>query len=97
MAGLRVLLADDHRLMLAAARRVLERHDDFEIVGEVNGRHEFRHGEPPPGTEDRSAMRFGVRVTRGAVRADGGIILGLASRDPNIGITGGITWVFRTH
>lgn len=35
MAGLRVLLADDHRLMLAAARRVLERHDDFEIVGEV--------------------------------------------------------------
>ncbi len=35
MAGLKVLLADDHRLMLAAARRVLERHDDFEIVGEV--------------------------------------------------------------
>jgi len=35
MAGLRVLLADDHRMMLAAARRVLERHDDFEIVGEV--------------------------------------------------------------
>jgi DNA-binding NarL/FixJ family response regulator len=35
MAGLRVLLADDHRLMLAAARRVLERRDDFEIVGEV--------------------------------------------------------------
>jgi DNA-binding NarL/FixJ family response regulator len=35
MAGLRVLLADDHRLMLAAARRVLERHDGFEIVGEV--------------------------------------------------------------
>jgi len=35
MAGLKVLLADDHRLMLAAARRVLERHPDFEIVGEV--------------------------------------------------------------
>ena len=35
MAGLKVLLADDHRLMLAAARRVLERHADFEIVGEV--------------------------------------------------------------
>ena len=32
MAGLKVLLADDHRLMLAAARRVLERHADFEIV-----------------------------------------------------------------
>ena len=35
MATLRVFLADDHRLMLAAARRVLERAGDFEIVGEA--------------------------------------------------------------
>ena len=35
MAELRVLLADDHRLMLAAVRRVFDRVDDFEIVGEV--------------------------------------------------------------
>ena len=35
MAALRVFLADDHRLMLAAARRVLERAEGFEIVGEA--------------------------------------------------------------
>jgi DNA-binding NarL/FixJ family response regulator len=35
MAGLRLLLADDHRLMLAAVRRVFDRTDGFEIVGEV--------------------------------------------------------------
>jgi len=35
MASLRVFLADDHRLMLAAARRVLERAGGFEIVGEA--------------------------------------------------------------
>jgi DNA-binding NarL/FixJ family response regulator len=35
VAVLKVLLADDHRLMLAAAHRVLARSDDFEIVGEV--------------------------------------------------------------
>jgi hypothetical protein len=68
-----------------------------EIVGEINGRHEFRNGEPPPGTEDRSAMRFGVRATTGAIRFDGGLIIGLASRDPNYGFTGGLTWVFRTQ
>ena len=33
---LRVLVADDHRLMLAAVRRALDAADDFEIVGEVS-------------------------------------------------------------
>ncbi len=35
MGVLRVLLADDHPLMLAAFRRVFGRCDDFEVVGEV--------------------------------------------------------------
>jgi len=33
---LRVLVADDHRLMLAAVRRALAEAEDFEIVGEVS-------------------------------------------------------------
>jgi DNA-binding NarL/FixJ family response regulator len=33
---LRVLVADDHRLMLAAVRRALERAGDVEVVGEVD-------------------------------------------------------------
>ena len=36
MAILRVLVADDHRLMLAAVRRTLDAAEDFEIVGEVS-------------------------------------------------------------
>jgi DNA-binding NarL/FixJ family response regulator len=32
---LRVLVADDHRLMLAAVRRALERSGDVEVVGEI--------------------------------------------------------------
>ncbi len=36
MDTLRVLMADDHRLMLAAVRRALAEAEDFEIVGEVS-------------------------------------------------------------
>jgi DNA-binding NarL/FixJ family response regulator len=35
MEKLRLLVADDHRLMLAAIRRVFERVEDVEIVGEL--------------------------------------------------------------
>ena len=36
MDTLRVLVADDHRLMLSAVRRALSAAEDFEIVGEVS-------------------------------------------------------------
>jgi DNA-binding NarL/FixJ family response regulator len=36
MTPLRVLVADDHPLMLAAVRRALDATEDFEIVGEVS-------------------------------------------------------------
>ena len=36
MDTFRVLVADDHRLMLAAVRRALSEAEDFEIVGEVS-------------------------------------------------------------
>lgn len=67
----------------------------IEVVGEVNGRLNMRDGEPPPGTDSRGAMRFGGRFTRGTVRLDGGLILGMTSRDPSVGFTAGLTWVFR--
>lgn len=66
----------------------------FEIVGEINGRLTWRD-EPPPGTEDRSIARFGARYTRGSVRVDGGLLIGLTSIDPSWGFTAGATWVFR--
>ena len=66
-----------------------------EIVGEINGRLDTRQGDPPPGTESRAAMRVGGRITRGTVRVDAGLIVGMTSRDPSVGFTSGVTWVFR--
>ena len=78
---------------LSIARAVLE---GVEVVGEVNGRANFRDAQDtPPGTETRAAMRAGLRFTRGTVRLDSGVIVGMTSRDPNIGFTAGVTWVFR--
>jgi hypothetical protein len=77
----------------SVARAVAE---GVEIVGEVNGRVGFNPVEEvPPGTENRGTLRFGGRFTRGTVRLDGGVIVGLTSRDPSFGLTAGLTWVFR--
>jgi hypothetical protein len=66
-----------------------------EIVGEINGRLNIRDDDAPIGTESRGAFRIGARVTHGAVRVDGGIILGTTSRDTSFGFMGGLTWVIR--
>jgi len=66
-----------------------------EIVGEINGRLNTRSGEAPIGTESRSLMRVGTRFTRGPVRVDGALIVGITERDPTWGFTGGVTWVFK--
>jgi hypothetical protein len=64
-----------------------------EIVGEVNGRLNLANGDPDPGSENRAVMRLGGRYTRGAMRVDAGVLLGMTSRDPEIGLTAGFTWV----
>jgi hypothetical protein len=76
---------------LSLARAVRE---GVEVVGEING-HWNPIEEPAVGTESRSKLRLGGRFTRGPVRVDGGMIVGLTSRDPSIGFTVGATYVFR--
>jgi hypothetical protein len=66
----------------------------FEVVGEINGWWNLEDPQPP-GSEDRSQLRLGSRYTRGSVRVDGGLIVGLAEREPNFGFTAGATWVFK--
>jgi hypothetical protein len=66
----------------------------IEVVGEVNGRAHVRSGVAPVGTESRGALRFGARYTQNLVRLDGGIVVGLTSRDPGFGVTVGLTYVF---
>lgn len=76
---------------VSVARAVRE---GVEIVGEVNGRQNTRSGEPPIGTDSRATMRVGSRFTRGPVRIDGALALGMTDRDPTWGFTAGLTWVF---
>ena len=64
-----------------------------EVVGEFVGRANFAD-IVTPGAEDRGLLRFGARYTKSGVRLDAGITLGLTSYDPEIGFTGGLTWVF---
>jgi hypothetical protein len=77
---------------VSVARAVKE---GVEVVGEVNGHFSTRGGTPPAGTEDRAIMRLGGRFTRGTVRLDAGILLGMTTRDPSFGFTAGATWVFK--
>ena len=78
---------------LSVARAIRQ---GLEVVGEVNGRANTRDDEDTPvGTESRANMRAGARFTRGTVRVDAGLIVGMTSRDPSIGFTAGLTWVFR--
>jgi hypothetical protein len=77
---------------LSIARAVAE---GMELVGELNGRLSTRSGVPPIGTESRSMMRVGGRLTRGPVRADGALLIGVTDRDPTWGFSTGLTWVFR--
>ena len=67
----------------------------FEFVSEINGRLSTRDDDVPTGTESRSVLRAGARLTRGTVRVDGGLIVGLTSHDPSIGFTAGLTYVFK--
>ncbi len=64
-----------------------------ELVGEINGRANTR-SEALPGTESRSMFRFGGRYTHGPVRFDAAALVGLTERDPSIGVTVGVTYIF---
>ena len=66
-----------------------------EVVAEIAGRMNTRQGTPPPGTEDHSVARIGARGTWGTLRLDGAVLVGLTPRDPDVGVTAGLTWAFR--
>jgi len=67
---------------------------EAEIVGELNGRLSTRGGDAFPGTENRGLLTLGGRYTRGPVRLDAGVLFGLTTIDPTIGLTAGFTYVF---
>jgi hypothetical protein len=64
-----------------------------EFVGELNGRVSTRSGGAFPGTETRGTLKFGGRYTRGPIRYDAAVFLGLTTIDPTVGFTLGLTYV----
>jgi hypothetical protein len=66
-----------------------------EVVAEINGRLNTRGDAAPIGTDSRSVTRVGARLTRGSVRFDGAFLFGVTDRDPSVGFTAGLTWVFK--
>jgi hypothetical protein len=66
-----------------------------ELVAEFNGRADTGSDVPPVGTDSRLLVRVGGRYTKGPVRMDAGLILGVTDRDPQWGLTVGATWVFK--
>ena len=65
-----------------------------ELVSEVNGRVSTRRSLAFPGTETRGVLTVGARYTRGALRLDSAVFVGLAPTDPSVGATAGFTYVF---
>jgi hypothetical protein len=67
--------------------------NDFEAVGEVNGRLKPFGNALAPGLEGRSVLRLAGRYTHQLLRVDLGVLVGMTSRDPNFGISAGATYV----
>ena len=70
--------------------------NEFEVVGEINGRLTPFEKIVPAGLESRGILRFAGRYTYAMLRLDAGLMVGLTSRDPSFGISGGATYVI-TH
>jgi hypothetical protein len=87
----RAAAQDDLLIYGVSVARAISQRGEF--VGEFSGRANYAK-TTTPGAGDRGVLRFGTRYTTGPVRLDAGILLGLSSRDPEIGLSAGFTWVF---
>jgi len=67
--------------------------NEFELVGELNGRLTPFEKIVPVGLESRGVLRLAGRYTYAMLRLDFGVLAGITSRDPGFGISGGATYV----
>ncbi len=68
--------------------------NEFETVGEINGRLDPFGSATPAGLESRAVLRLAGRYTYQLLRFDAGLLVGVTSRDPGFGISAGATYVF---
>lgn len=67
--------------------------NEFEVVGELNGRLTPFEKIVPIGLESRGVLRFAGRYTYRLLRLDFGVLAGITNRDPSFGISAGATYV----
>jgi hypothetical protein len=67
--------------------------NEFEVVGELNGRLSPFQDVVPAGLESRGVFRLAGRYTYSMLRLDFGLLAGLTNRDPSFGISAGATYV----
>jgi hypothetical protein len=67
--------------------------NEFEVVGEVNGRLTPFEKIVPAGLESRGVFRLAGRYTYSMLRVDFGFLAGMTHRDPSFGISAGATYV----
>jgi hypothetical protein len=67
--------------------------NEFEVVGELNGRLTPFEKIVPLGLESRGVLRFAGRYTYSMLRLDFGVLAGITDRDPSFGISAGATYV----
>jgi hypothetical protein len=67
--------------------------NEFEMVGEFNGRLAPFAEFTPAGLESRGVFRLAGRYTYRMLRLDFGILAGFTERDPSFGISAGATYV----
>lgn len=66
--------------------------EQFNFVGEVNGRVNTRPGTGPLGTESQSQARLGMQVKASGLQFDFAAIKGLTKFSPRTGVTVGVTY-----
>ena len=67
--------------------------NEFEMVGELNGRLTPFEKIVPAGLESRGVFRLAGRYTYSMLRLDFGFLGGITNRDPSFGISAGATYV----
>ena len=67
--------------------------NEFEAVGEINGRMKPSRDLVAPGLESRGALRLAGRYTYQLLRLDFGVLIGITARDPGFGVSAGATYV----
>ena len=67
--------------------------NEFEVVGELNGRLKPFDELVPVGLESRGVLRLAGRYTYAMLRLDFGVLAGITKRDPSFGISAGATYV----